>query len=428
MFLSLLHTNSAYSNTKEARKKEIIAVVNRKLPTCSQFVHIYVLELCHFYLKGKGKMRRYISLLLALVMVFALAACADTPAENTETPADEAPAADENTETPSVDANDGADEEALPDFTELSEGLDENGGFAGIKASDLVTLPEYKGVAAPETLRTADPEEVERQIYYFLENSGATKIHVTDRAVQDGDTLNIDYVGSVDGVEFQGGNTQGQGAEVTIGVTNYIDDFLQQLIGHRPGENFDIEVTFPEDYGRDDLNGKDAIFNITINYIVEENPDAALTDEIAAQYGFADAAALTAEVEEFVLSNARSEFVSGIYDAAVVNEMPESVSKLIEKYITFNIERNYGVDLETYASYYGTTAEEYLAHGVESVGKDFLAALAIAETEGLTVTEEDIENAGLESAVEVFGLPYVKRYLLLQDKVPNLIIDNAVIG
>ena len=93
---------------------------------------------------------------------------------------------------------------------------------------------------------------------------------VTDRAVKDGDTLNIDYVGTVDGVAFEGGSTDGKGTQVTIGVTSYIDDFLEQLIGHRPGETFDIEVTFPDPYENNpDLAGKDAVFTVTVNHIVE---------------------------------------------------------------------------------------------------------------------------------------------------------------
>lgn len=96
---------------------------------------------------------------------------------------------------------------------------------------------------------------------------------ITDenRLIEDGDTVNIDYVGSVDGVEFEGGSTDGKGATVTIGVTNFIDGFLDQLIGHAPGENFDINVTFPDPYTNNtDLSGKDAVFNITINYIEEK--------------------------------------------------------------------------------------------------------------------------------------------------------------
>lgn len=89
----------------------------------------------------------------------------------------------------------------------------------------------------------------------------------TSLTIEDGDTVNIDYVGSIDGVEFQGGNTNGSGADLVIGSHTYIDDFEEQLIGHHPGDSVDVTVTFPEDYGKDELNGKEALFKVTVNGI-----------------------------------------------------------------------------------------------------------------------------------------------------------------
>ena len=89
----------------------------------------------------------------------------------------------------------------------------------------------------------------------------------TSRAVEYGDEVNIDYVGSVDGVEFEGGSTEGYGASLEIGSHRYIDDFEDQLVGHYIGETVDVYVTFPEDYGKEDLNGKEALFVVTINGI-----------------------------------------------------------------------------------------------------------------------------------------------------------------
>lgn len=95
--------------------------------------------------------------------------------------------------------------------------------------------------------------------------------YLTDSSltVEDGDTVNIDYVGSIDGVEFSGGNTQGYGADLTIGSGSYIDDFEEQLIGYHPGDTVEVVVTFPEDYGNEELNGKEAVFVTTINGIYE---------------------------------------------------------------------------------------------------------------------------------------------------------------
>lgn len=87
--------------------------------------------------------------------------------------------------------------------------------------------------------------------------------------VENGDTVNIDYVGSIDGVEFSGGNTQGMGTDLVIGSGLYIDDFEEQLIGAHPGDHVTVTVTFPEDYGKEDLNGKEAVFKVTVNGIYD---------------------------------------------------------------------------------------------------------------------------------------------------------------
>ncbi|MDD7740248.1 MAG: FKBP-type peptidyl-prolyl cis-trans isomerase [Fusicatenibacter sp.] len=84
--------------------------------------------------------------------------------------------------------------------------------------------------------------------------------------VEDGDTVNIDYIGYVDGEAFDGGNTNGAGTDLLIGSHSYIDDFEEQLIGAHPGDTVEVNVTFPEDYGHD-LGGKDALFQVTINGI-----------------------------------------------------------------------------------------------------------------------------------------------------------------
>lgn len=91
----------------------------------------------------------------------------------------------------------------------------------------------------------------------------------TSLTVEDEDTVNIDYVGTVDGVEFEGGSTDGNGTDLVIGSGDYIDDFENQLIGSHPGDTVEVQVTFPDDYGNEELNGKDAVFTVTVNGIYE---------------------------------------------------------------------------------------------------------------------------------------------------------------
>lgn len=117
----------------------------------------------------------------------------------------------------------------------------------------------------------------------------------TDLAVADGDTVNIDYVGTIDGVEFEGGNTNGSGADLTIGSGRYIDDFEEQLIGHKVGETVEVVVTFPENYGNEDLNGKEAVFTTTINGIYES---VAVSDEVESEMPGADGAETESESAE----------------------------------------------------------------------------------------------------------------------------------
>ena len=103
------------------------------------------------------------------------------------------------------------------------------------------------------------------------ESGSSTLSADTSLTVKDGDTVNIDYVGSIDGVEFDGGSTNGQGTDLTIGSGLYIDDFEEQLIGSHPGDTVDVNVTFPEDYNAEDLRGKDALFVVTINGIYQND-------------------------------------------------------------------------------------------------------------------------------------------------------------
>lgn len=315
-----------------------------------------------------------------------------------------------------------------------SKGLDENGYFEGIRALDYVTLPEYKGVDITPDMMEASETDLQAQLDEILAQYD-TYTEITDPAVliKDGDTVNIDYVGYIDGVEFDGGNTGGLGTNVTIGVTQYIDDFLEQLIGHAAGEKFDIEVTFPEDYGKDELNGKDATFKITVNHIHGEVIKAELTDEIAADYGFSNADELVADIKEWLVDSKRFYFFTNLLDKATVSEVPEAALNYI---IDLDVS-----NLEYYASMYGISVDEYVAQYYSCENKDayieknmetytsdaslYLAAQAVAEDANLTVTDEQIEEAGYTQYIAEMGKPYIKQYMLFQEIIPTFIAENG---
>ena len=127
-----------------------------------------------------------------------------------------------------------------------SDGLDEKGYWEGIRALDYVTLPEdFASVAIKRSDVEPTSEEVEEQISDLLSQYSSTE-HITDRAAADGDTVDINYVGSVNNVEFTGGSAENY--DLTLGSGTFIDGFEDQIIGHKPGETFDVNVTFPDGY------------------------------------------------------------------------------------------------------------------------------------------------------------------------------------
>lgn len=146
-----------------------------------------------------------------------------------------------------------------------SDTSDAADGSAADTAED--TAEDTAGNTADGSTDTQDTASQNTDTANTAESSG----YSTDPTLtlQDGDSVNIDYVGSIDGVEFEGGSTGGTGTTLVIGSGYYIDDFEEQLIGSHPGDTVDVNVTFPEDYGKEELNGKDALFQVTINGIYE---------------------------------------------------------------------------------------------------------------------------------------------------------------
>jgi trigger factor len=314
-----------------------------------------------------------------------------------------------------------------------SEGLTDEGFFENVKASDYVTLPEYKGVPISPSVFVASDEALKEQIDGILANYTEYE-KITDRAIADGDTVNIDYVGKVDGVEFEGGSTKGQGTDVTIGVTQYIDDFLEQLIGHKPGETFDIEVTFPDPYENNtELSGKDAVFTVTINYIKGAPLTTELTDEIASDYGFNTKEELIADIKDWIISRQKAQFFGELMADVECSEIPASVLDYVknQEIAYFKGEAaSTGLDVDSFVSIYTgyDTLDAYIESRAEifkDTATNYIIVQAIAEKEGLTVTDEDIKAAGFDGYVETFGIGYVKLYLLVNEIVPAFVADNA---
>jgi len=341
-----------------------------------------------------------------------------------------------NTSNNDVYQNETQNQEAtnpIEDFDlDYSVGLDENGFFENVKAFDFVELAEYDKISIPSESHVITEEMVQANLDNIL-SSFNTTAEVTDRTVVNGDTVNIDYVGSVDGVEFEGGSTGGYGTEVTIGVTSYIDGFLDQLIGHDPGESFDIEVTFPEDYGSEDLKGKDAVFAITINYIGEtvtpELTDAFVSENLSTSYNSNTIEELKSTIQSDLQDNAIKGYIYDyILTNTVISSVPEEVvtyqQMIMENYYKMSA-MSYGMTLNEYlASYVGFDTIENLMEAaseeLNSTSRFSLVIQAIAEDANLSVTEEAlaayfVKYTGSEDYSEfegIYGLSYLKNSIL----------------
>ncbi len=300
---------------------------------------------------------------------------------------------------------------SVKDHKNYSIGLNADGTIEGIKAKDYVMLPGYQEITVQRSELEISDEEVDEYIESLLADEQTLN---TDESlvVKEGDSINLDYVGSIDGVEFDGGSTMGMGASIVVGQANYIEGFESQLVGHHVGESFDIEVTFPEDYGNEELNGKDAVFAITLNGIYE---DAVFDDDFVKEHFSNEASTakeyiqnykdskfeenLTTYVQNFLLDNSR------------ILDYPESYVKGlmgllkgidIDQYNAYNNYYKSTMGSETYKSlqeYTGLDKKEYYASlrtQAENNADANLIYQAVYEDANLTVTEEH-KNLVLQS-------------------------------
>lgn len=236
-------------------------------------------------------------------------------------------------------------------ISDFSQGLTDEGYIDGVDVDSCITLADYESLVVPMSEVAASTEEVDANIQSTLE---ANKELVTDTSVTiaDGDTVNIDYVGSIDGVEFEGGNSGGTGYDLVIGSGSFIDDFEDQLIGHVPGEDVSVEVTFPEDYSSTDLAGKDAVFAVTVNgvYVTPE-----LTDEFVQTY-LSETASTAADYRAYVENNFYEtnlqEYLDAYFiDNTTVDSYPKSYVKTLKGLLKYNDEYNLAYYNQMFAQY-----------------------------------------------------------------------------
>ena len=294
--------------------------------------------------------------------------------------------------------------------SDYSEGLNDDGTIVGVRALDYVELCDYKNITVNKSELEAKDEELQAQIDSLC-SQYPTYDTDTSIKIKEGDVINLDYVGSIDDVPFDGGSTNGGGTLLTIGSHQYIDGFEDAIIGHNVGENFDIFVTFPENYGSADLAGKDAKFNITVNSVQRESE---FTDAFVAEH-FSEVATTAEGYKEYFRQAKYDQnllvFVSDyIRNNSTVKNYPKDYLKIVKGQIKASDEETYAQykmqfgDSYTFETYTGMTKKEYEASITNQAMQtldDNLKMQALCEAEGLTVTEEDVmeflDEYGLES-------------------------------
>lgn len=315
---------------------------------------------------------------------------------------------------------------------------------AEVAVKPEVVLGEYKGLEVPKADLSVTEDEV-MAIIRKEQEKNAVNVNVEDRAVQADDIATIDFEGFVDGVAFEGG--KGEDYPLTIGSNTFIPGFEDQIIGHEIGTEFDVNVTFPEDYQAEELKGKAAVFKVTVKKI-EEKQLPELDDEFAAEVSeFETMAEYKAHVEkaeaerkevaaeqakeDTVIEKAVENAQMDIPDAMVTTE----ANNMIREFAS-NLERQ-GLKMEQYLQYFGQTEdgmrEQMKPNALKRI-QTRLVLEAVAKAEAFEITDEEID-AEIKSMAEQYqmeedqvktmvNMDYLKEDISYK-KASKLLVDEA---
>ena len=282
--------------------------------------------------------------------------------------------------------------------------IDENGVIVTAKftVKPEVEVKNYKGLEASKTVVTVSDEDIDKEVE-VVRKRNARSIDITDRPAQKDDEVNIDFEGFVGGVPFEGGKAEGH--KLKLGSGEFIPGFEEQIIGKNAGDEFDVNVTFPEDYHGEDVKGKEAVFKVKLNTIrYEELPE--LDDEFAQDISEFDTLAayrddVKAKIKES--NDKRAEFAveEQLVDGIIANleaDIPEvmittEVDNQFQDY-AYRMQSQ-GIDMDMYMKYTGMTAEAMRAQfrdNAERQVKTRLALEKIVAVENIEASEEDIEK------------------------------------
>lgn len=332
-------------------------------------------------------------------------------------------------------------------------GKNKKSTFTPYDYSDRVTLGAYTGLEIE--VDSADVTEKQmKEVKDAVIKAMTTQEKVTDRITADKDTVHIVYTGYLDGEAFEGGSTGEKGTDYTIGG-NYIKDLNDQLIGLECGKKYSLNCKFPDNYGNDKLNGKETVFEVTVEYILGKDIVPEYTDELVKEYSEGKYATIEAyekaKKEELAKSNLaeqdqkwKAALVTTIIENSKITELPaDRLEEIYTDYYTY-----YKNMYTQYATYFGMTYEDLLkmdgmtdetlqkeCHTIaESQLESIVVMTAIAKDMGMALSDAEyeseakafIEEESLSSVADLeknYGKNYVYETILLE-KVANYLYEN----
>lgn len=388
--------------------------------------------------------KKIIVALLACSMI-SLTACGDTKENDNTT--EESTVTSETPETTEETSVDDSFYTTDIDLSVAEEPEVEN----PVIETDYIAIGEYNNIEIDKVeVQEVTDEQVQSEFEAYMEAFNE-EVEVTDRdTLENGDIADIDYVGKIDGEEFEGGSSEGYKLE--LGSGSFIEGFEEGLVGVKKGETKSLALTFPEDYGNTEYAGKDVIFDVTVNGIYKtEIPE--ITDEFVkenTEYESIDSykesirSTMEASNESTANNTRRNSIWSAVLANCAVKQYDEEDVKnyILEykDYVTNLVTSSYGMSFDAYLSASGLEAEDFKETAVtnaKAAAKEQMILDAIAEKEGITVSDEDfqeyladyMEGIGVSSEDELWSnfesQGYVKEDI--EKSMKDTIIANKVI-
>lgn len=308
---------------------------------------------------------------------------------------------------------------------------------AVITVKPEVEVSEYKGLKASKKVEAVTDEDVDAELAR-LQDRNSRLVTVEDRAAADGDTVNFDFEGFVDDVAFEGG--KGENYTLTLGSGQFIPGFEEQIVGKSIDEEFDVNVTFPEEYHAEELKGKPAVFKCKLHEIkTKELPE--LNDDFAKDVSEFDTLdELKADIrkahEERAAKEADAAFENALLDQLAEGLKADIPQAMFDRRIDDMVQdfgyrmQSQGLDLDTYLKYTGMDMDAFRDGFKEQADKQVKIRLAlekIAALENIEVTEED-ENAEYDRIAEMYKMEVekVKAILNANDMKKDLAVGKAL--